>query len=376
MALNQLVALDNGSGEDPFTSSFNKTANTMVNVQTAQQRQQLMDLDAQSRQQKLTNQNALRQLMPGVVSGDKSAIAQGYGIDPEQMNTILTGMGNLQKQQRDQIQFHNEQTGQLLNGVESAPPEQREQVYQAARAQAAQLGIPMDSVPQHYDQNWVRMTIRRNQGLADAFKSMPTDAYGNPLSWNQPGQGTAPPAAGAPGPGGAPQPSPTPGGAGPTGGGIDWSKISDPDYVRTVTGAESGNNPNAKSKTSSAAGTGQFVNRTWLDLMQQSHPELTQGRTPEQILAMRSNPQLSAEMTDLYGQQNASFLTKNGVQNVGSNEKSLAHFLGPQGALNVMQADPSTPITKILDKDTMAANANIKFGGKFFPMFTAGDLQQ
>lgn len=79
-----------------------------------------------------------------------------------------------------------------------------------------------------------------------------------------------------------------------------------------IIGAESGGNPNATNPNSSAAGLGQFINSTWLSTIRQHRPDLVQGKSDSEILAMRSDPALSREMTDAYAADNNAILQKNG----------------------------------------------------------------
>jgi hypothetical protein len=133
-----------------------------------------------------------------------------------------------------------------------------------------------------------------------------------------------------------------------------------------IIGVESGGNPNARNPNSSATGAGQFINATWLDMMSRYRPDLTAGQTPDAILAMRTDPALSREMTARYADQNNQTLTSAGIP-VTPGNTYLAHFAGPQGAVKVLQADPSTPARDILGAQVVKANP-------FLANMTAGDL--
>lgn len=134
-----------------------------------------------------------------------------------------------------------------------------------------------------------------------------------------------------------------------------------------IIGAESGGNPNARNPRSSAMGAGQFIASTWLDMVGRLRPDLVQGKSPEEVLALRSDPQLSREMTDAYAAQNSATLEKNGLP-VTPGNTYLAHFAGPQGAVSVLRADPGAPVASILGQKVVEANP-------FLARMTAGDLQ-
>lgn len=133
----------------------------------------------------------------------------------------------------------------------------------------------------------------------------------------------------------------------------------------SIIGAESGGNANATNPNSSAAGAGQFINSTWLDMMRRYRPDI-QGSDAE-ILAMRSDPDLSRQMTANYATENQKALTAAGVP-VTDGTTYLAHFAGPQGAVKVLQADPSAPVASILGDAAVKANP-------FLRGMTASDLQ-
>lgn len=133
-----------------------------------------------------------------------------------------------------------------------------------------------------------------------------------------------------------------------------------------ITSAESGGNPYAKNNRSSAGGLGQFIDSTWLEMLSKNRPDLVQGKSREELLALKFDPQLSREMTDAYAAQNAGILQGADFP-VTPGTQYLAHFAGPKGAIGVLSADPSTPIGSVLGPAAMAANP-------FLNGMTASDL--
>lgn len=136
--------------------------------------------------------------------------------------------------------------------------------------------------------------------------------------------------------------------------------------IDQIISVESGGNPYAKNPRSSATGSGQFIDSTWLNMMNKYRPDLIAGMSRDQILAMRSDPSLSKEMVGNYAKENQGLLGAAGVP-VNDGTTYLAHFAGPQGAIKILQADPSAPVGGILGDKVVAANP-------FLANMTAGDL--
>lgn len=137
--------------------------------------------------------------------------------------------------------------------------------------------------------------------------------------------------------------------------------------IDSIIGAESGGNPNAQNSRSSAGGLGQFIDSTWLDTIRSARPDIAQGKSDADLLALKMDPQLSREMTAYYANQNQAHLARNGLP-VTDGTTYLAHFAGAGGATRVLQADPNTPVSQILRADAIEANP-------FLAKMTAGDLQ-
>src|SRR3569833_1026945 len=134
--------------------------------------------------------------------------------------------------------------------------------------------------------------------------------------------------------------------------------------VDQIVGAESGGNANARNTNSSAAGPGQFIDSTWLAMLAKHRPDIT--GSPAQLLALKSDPSLSREMTAAYAADNGGILKQAGLP-VTPGTQYLAHFAGPQGAGGILSADPSTPAGAVLGPSVVKANP-------FVRKMTAGDL--
>jgi hypothetical protein len=127
---------------------------------------------------------------------------------------------------------------------------------------------------------------------------------------------------------------------------------------------ESGGDANAKNPNSSALGAGQFIDGTWLAMLAKHRPDITGSR--DELLALRTNKDLSREMTDAYAADNAGILRGAGLP-VTPGTTYLAHFAGPKGAVGLLNADPSTPAGAIMGRAAVQANP-------FLAKMTAGDV--
>lgn len=133
--------------------------------------------------------------------------------------------------------------------------------------------------------------------------------------------------------------------------------------IDQIISVESGGK-NTPNPNSSASGVGQFLDSTWMDMLAKHRPDLTGSR--DELLALKNDPALSREMTAAYAGDNAGILSKSGLP-VTPGTQYLAHFAGPQGAVGILNADPSAPAGAILGAGVVKANP-------FLAKMTAGDL--
>ncbi len=129
--------------------------------------------------------------------------------------------------------------------------------------------------------------------------------------------------------------------------------------VDRIVGVESGGNATAKNPKSSATGAGQFIESTWLRMMKRHRPELMRGKSKAEVLALRNDPDLSREMVARLAEENSAHLRRNGVEPTDG-RLYLAHFLGPDGAVSVLRAEPNTPLADVLGKGVLNANPFLK----------------
>lgn len=114
----------------------------------------------------------------------------------------------------------------------------------------------------------------------------------------------------------------------------------DPDALTRIAQIESNLNPAARASTSSASGLFQFISPTW--------QRYGAGGDP-------MDPSANADAGARFTRDNIRTLTSAGIQ-VTPGSTYLAHFAGPQGALNVLKADPSASVESVLGPNVVKAN--------------------
>ncbi len=119
--------------------------------------------------------------------------------------------------------------------------------------------------------------------------------------------------------------------------------------------AESGGRQYAKNRASSALGPFQFLGTTFLDVVRRNFPALVLGKTDADILALRSDFQVSRDAALIYTRENASALAAKGKETTAANLR-LAFFAGANGALRVLEAEPDALVSKLLSQAAIAAN--------------------
>lgn len=142
---------------------------------------------------------------------------------------------------------------------------------------------------------------------------------------------------------------------------IQGLKEVSPNIQQKIIGVESGGNPNAKNPKSSASGSAQFIKDTWINVMNKHFSELTEGKSEEQILAMRKNPNLNKLAEQMFRSDNQNILEQAGIP-VNDASIYLAHFLGADATKKVIQANPATPINEILGEKAIDSNESILKG--------------
>lgn len=126
------------------------------------------------------------------------------------------------------------------------------------------------------------------------------------------------------------------------------------DYLGTVRGVESGNNPTARNPNSTATGLDQFTQGTWNGLAKK-YPEL--GLTPNG----RTDPEQSTRAMEAFTRDNANALSKAGIPITPGN-LYVSHFLGEAGGPRFIagaMSNPDAPATQFVTPGAVSANRSI-----------------
>lgn len=147
-------------------------------------------------------------------------------------------------------------------------------------------------------------------------------------------------------------------------------------YLLGTAVKESGLDPQAQAKTSSARGAFQFIEQTWLGMVKQFGPAEGQGRLAaaiethngvhhvgdpglkQAILALRDDPAFSSVMAGHFTQMNAAALAAETGLTPKAGDLYAAHVLGAKGAVELLKAVSSNPAQPAAVLFPQAAKAN------------------
>jgi hypothetical protein len=156
--------------------------------------------------------------------------------------------------------------------------------------------------------------------------------------------------------------------------GVDFS------FLMGTAKRESGYNPAAKARTSSASGLFQFVDQTWLstlkkhgakygyaryaDLIQQGSDgkyRVAGDEARKAVLGLKLDPHAASLMAGELTSDHASYLRGRVGRSPTSGELYAAHFLGPQGSARLIEAVNASPgaSAAAMFPDAAAANRSI-----------------
>lgn len=135
---------------------------------------------------------------------------------------------------------------------------------------------------------------------------------------------------------------------------------SDSEIAGRIIMAESGGNPRARNPVpgQTASGLGQFTDETWLSGIKRWFPGRARGKTREQLLALKTNPELGRKMTERAVAYYRETLTKADVPVTPVNSY-LMHFVGPQRAIAMIHAADNLPVKRLLPEAVIAANESV-----------------
>jgi hypothetical protein len=158
------------------------------------------------------------------------------------------------------------------------------------------------------------------------------------------------------------------------------------DYLLQTAIRESSLNPTAKASTSSATGLFQFIDSTWLGVLKQEGPRLgyqayadaitvdangdytvSDKALRKEILKLREDPQISADLAAAYTRSNGEYLTDKFGRMPSPGELYIAHFMGAKGAADFFNAglqDPDQSAAKLFPRQAKANPTIFYEGGR------------
>ncbi|MGH1403738.1 MAG: transglycosylase SLT domain-containing protein [Alphaproteobacteria bacterium] len=137
--------------------------------------------------------------------------------------------------------------------------------------------------------------------------------------------------------------------------GVDFS------YLVQQAAAESNFDTDAKAKTSSATGLYQFIDSTWLSMVERYGNDYgidTAELNKSEVLALRNDAEKASFMAAAFASENETFLNTHWGGDIGATELYFAHFMGAGGATSFLKARDETPLTQAADLFPKAASAN------------------
>lgn len=131
-------------------------------------------------------------------------------------------------------------------------------------------------------------------------------------------------------------------------------------YLMEKAAAESNFNPTIKAKTSSATGLFQFIESTWMDMMNK-HGEkhgIDTNQSKQSLLNLRKDPEIASIMAAEFAGGNKDYLQKTVGGNIGNTDLYFAHFMGAGGASSFLSQLKKNPMAIGADLFPKEANAN------------------
>ncbi|MEM6636304.1 MAG: M23 family metallopeptidase [Pseudomonadota bacterium] len=125
--------------------------------------------------------------------------------------------------------------------------------------------------------------------------------------------------------------------------------------VNQIIRVESAGNAQAANPNSTARGLGQFIESTWIRMMNTYRPDLAASLSREELLELRFDETLSYQMVTNLARESEAYLSARGHR-VTAGRLYLAHFLGTKGAHVVLSSPDESPLIDVLGEGVIRAN--------------------
>jgi hypothetical protein len=127
------------------------------------------------------------------------------------------------------------------------------------------------------------------------------------------------------------------------------------EFLDQLMEAESGGRLHKKNPRSTALGPFQFIESTFLVVVNKHFPQEVAGLTERQILARRTDIVFSRRAARAYANDLISVLENNGLPASTLNVR-IAFLVGPSAAVRLLRAPPHRPLRQVLSAHAIAAN--------------------
>jgi hypothetical protein len=147
--------------------------------------------------------------------------------------------------------------------------------------------------------------------------------------------------------------------------------------VERILRVESNGNSKAKNSRSSATGAGQFLEQTWLEMVQKHRQDLVPGRSRDDLLGLRGDSALTREIVTRMVERNTKMLKKRGLP-VTPGTLYLAHFAGSAGAVALLTSADDLDAASLLagaDSTGRSSREQLVKANPFVATLTVGDLK-
>jgi hypothetical protein len=131
-------------------------------------------------------------------------------------------------------------------------------------------------------------------------------------------------------------------------------------YLMEKAAAESNFNPTIKAKTSSAAGLFQFIESTWMDMVERHGTKygIDKTQSKSDLLNLRKDPEIASLMAAEFAEGNKAHLERTIGGEIGNTELYFAHFMGAGGASAFLSQLKQNPLNIAADIFSKEARAN------------------
>ncbi len=126
-------------------------------------------------------------------------------------------------------------------------------------------------------------------------------------------------------------------------------------YLHKLMMAESAGKAHAKNPRSTALGPYQFINSTFIAVVDRHFSDEVEGMSQSEILALRTDMDFARRAAIAFNDDNAKHLEERGVKPTFAHLR-LSHLLGASAAVKVLRASPRTNLTKLLPSAVIRAN--------------------